>query len=148
MYVDKTQERTEMSLQKSPRYLNPRLLELARGMPCQNCGIEDGTVVAAHSNAAKHGHGRGIKSHDCFWAGLCFRCHAWLDQDYGVMDGYSSKREDKLLFFTIAMHKTMSLLLRAGKIKMANDVDVVKIFSVDNESAILDYWRNGRIRVV
>lgn len=29
-----------MNLQKSPRYLNPKLLALAKGLPCQHCGIE------------------------------------------------------------------------------------------------------------
>lgn len=137
-----------MNLAKNPRYLNQKLLQLARGMPCQHCGIEDGTVVAAHSPFAIHGHGRGVKSHDAFIAYLCYRCHAWLDQDYGVMDGYTSKREDKLRFFVKAMDKTMVHLLQTGKIKLADDIDEVEFFLIDNESKILDYWRNGRISVV
>ena len=31
-------------------YRNKKLLEVARLIPCQHCGIEDGTCVAAHSN--------------------------------------------------------------------------------------------------
>lgn len=132
-----------MSLQKVPHYRNPKLLALAKGMPCQHCGSEIG-VVAAHSNFAVHGKGKNLKAHDCFVAFLCStKCHPWLDYDYGVMDGYSSKRDDKLLFFTIAMQRTMSMLLRTGQIKLADGVDI------DNDaSKILIYWRDGRIGLV
>lgn len=56
------------------------LLEAFRILPCQNCGADDGTVAAAHSNWAEHGHGRGIKASDVFCASLCFTCHGRLDQ--------------------------------------------------------------------
>jgi hypothetical protein len=45
-------------------YRNKKLLEACREMPCQHCGSEDGTVVAAHSNQLRDGKGRGIKAHD------------------------------------------------------------------------------------
>ena len=61
-------------------YRNKKLLELVRQSPCQNCGIEDGTVVAAHSNQLRDGKGRGLKAHDYRIAALCFRCHSELDQ--------------------------------------------------------------------
>jgi len=60
-------------------YRNKKLLELARLLPCQICGIEDGTVVAAHSNQLRDGKGRGLKSSDFRIASLCFRCHAEAD---------------------------------------------------------------------
>jgi len=60
-------------------YRNKKLLELARLLPCQHCGIEDGTVVAAHSNQLRDGKGRGLKSSDFRIASLCFRCHAEAD---------------------------------------------------------------------
>ncbi len=60
-------------------YRNKKLLEIARLLPCQHCGIEDGTVVAAHSNQLRDGKGRGLKSSDFRLAGLCFRCHAEAD---------------------------------------------------------------------
>jgi len=60
-------------------YRNKKLLELARLLPCQHCGIEDGTVVAAHSNQLRDGKGRGLKSSDFRIASLCFRCHAKAD---------------------------------------------------------------------
>jgi len=61
-------------------YRNKKLLEIARLLPCQHCGIEDGTCVAAHSNQLLDGKGRGLKSHDYRIATLCYRCHAEVDQ--------------------------------------------------------------------
>lgn len=110
-----------MGLQKQPRYINRKLLDLAKGMPCMHCGIEDGTVVAAHSDSAIHGKGKGMKSHDLFVAFLCHHCHAWYDADYGTMSGYSSKREDKLEFWRRAHEQTMLTLWRNGKIKVTGD---------------------------
>ena len=61
-------------------YRNKQLLELVRQLPCQNCGLQDGTVVAAHSNQLRDGKGRGIKAHDYRVAALCYKCHSELDQ--------------------------------------------------------------------
>jgi hypothetical protein len=61
-------------------YRNKKLLELARNLPCQHCGKEDGTVVAAHSNQLRDGKGRGLKASDYRIASLCFTCHMELDQ--------------------------------------------------------------------
>ena len=61
-------------------YRNKKLLELARELPCQLCGKEDGTIVAAHSNQQKDGKGTGIKSSDYRIASLCYGCHMELDQ--------------------------------------------------------------------
>lgn len=61
-------------------YRNKRLLEVVRQLPCQHCGIEDGTIVAAHSNQLRDGKGRGIKAHDFRVAALCFTCHSAIDQ--------------------------------------------------------------------
>ena len=60
-------------------YRNKKLLEIARLLPCQHCGIEDGTVVAAHSNQLRDGKGLGLKASDFRIASLCFRCHAEAD---------------------------------------------------------------------
>jgi hypothetical protein len=61
-------------------YRNKKLLELVRQSPCQTCGSQDGTVVAAHSNQLRDGKGRGMKAHDYRIAALCYRCHMELDQ--------------------------------------------------------------------
>lgn len=56
-----------------------KLMEMYRTIPCQYCGIIDGTVCGAHSNQSKHGKGRGIKASDIYCASLCYKCHAMLD---------------------------------------------------------------------
>ena len=53
-------------------------LAAVRLLPCVKCGHPDSQ--AAHSNSAKHGKGRGIKSSDLFVIPLCFKCHAAFDR--------------------------------------------------------------------
>ena len=111
-----------MSLLKSPRYENKKLLALANGMACAGCGADDGTIVMAHSNSAIHGKARGMKSHDCFVAALCYRCHGWLDAGTDVYlcnCVWNPTREDKLEFWRRASERTMLLLWQAEKIKVA-----------------------------
>jgi uncharacterized CHY-type Zn-finger protein len=60
-------------------YRNKKILQLAKGQPCQICGREDGTTVAAHSNLQRDGKGVGLKSWDCFTAYLCYGCHQKYD---------------------------------------------------------------------
>lgn len=57
-------------------YRNPKFLKLLREIPCQHCGIEDGSVCAAHRNEGK---GMGIKVSDALVAALCLECHYQLD---------------------------------------------------------------------
>ncbi len=52
-------------------------MHLWREVPCGICGINDGTVVAAHRNEGK---GMGLKVSDALTAPLCFSCHRDLDQ--------------------------------------------------------------------
>ena len=53
-------------------------LAAIRKLPCVRCGNPNSQ--AAHSNSAKHGKGRGIKSSDLFVIPLCAICHAAFDQ--------------------------------------------------------------------
>ena len=53
-------------------------LAAVRKLPCVKCGNPDSQ--AAHSNSAKHGKGRSIKSSDQFTIPLCFKCHAAFDR--------------------------------------------------------------------
>lgn len=85
-------------------YRNKKLLELIRQSPCQHCGVQDGTVVAAHSNQLRDGKGRGIKAHDYRIAALCFTCHADLDQ------GAQLSREERLNMWEEAHRKTVGWL--------------------------------------
>ena len=52
-------------------------LAAIRKLPCIRCGNPNSQ--AAHSNSAKHGKGRGIKSSDAFTVPLCHSCHHQFD---------------------------------------------------------------------
>ena len=92
-----------MMFPKTQYLRDKKRLQSCRDLPCQNCGTEDGTVVAAHSNSGAHGKGRGIKASDEFVAALCFTCHANLDQGTGT-------KEDKSQMWHNAHLKTIALL--------------------------------------
>ena len=52
-------------------------LAAVRLLPCVKCGNPNSQ--AAHSNSAKHGKGRSIKSSDQFTIPLCRSCHFQFD---------------------------------------------------------------------
>ena len=85
-------------------YRNQKLLEVVRESPCQLCGAEDGTVVAAHSNQLRDGKGRSIKAHDYRIAALCYSCHSQLDQ------GSKMSKEDRVDIWEMAHRKTIGWL--------------------------------------
>ena len=85
-------------------YRNRKLLDAARELPCQHCGVSDGTVVAAHSNQLRDGKGRGLKAHDYRIASLCFTCHAELDQ------GSKMSKQERIEMWEEAHRKTIGLL--------------------------------------
>ena len=91
-------------------YRNKKLLELVRQSPCQTCGTEDGTVVAAHSNQLRDGKGRGLKAHDYRIAALCFRCHSELDQ------GTKMSKAERVDMFETAHRATIGWLFENGHI--------------------------------
>lgn len=93
-------------------FRSPKLLRLAEGQACVACGIDDQTVVAAHSNLLEHGKGRGLKSHDAMSAWLCFRCHSALDQ------GRSMSREERELFTKSMICKTHMRLWEQGLVRV------------------------------
>lgn len=88
-------------------YRSKKLLEACRELPCQHCGLEDGTVVAAHSNQLRHGKGRGIKAHDCFVAAMCFKCHSLIDSG-------PHSREVKQDLWQLYYERTMVELFNRG----------------------------------
>jgi hypothetical protein len=85
-------------------YRNKKLLELVRNFPCQHCGIQDGTVVAAHSNQLRDGKGKSIKASDYRIASLCFTCHSELDQ------GKNWSKQERVEIWEEAHSKTIGLL--------------------------------------
>jgi hypothetical protein len=80
-------------------YRNTKLLEKCRDLPCQLCGAEDGTVVAAHSNQLRDGKGRG------------FKCHSQIDQ------GKDLNRVMRVELWELAHRKTIGELFERGLIK-------------------------------
>jgi hypothetical protein len=86
-------------------YRNKKLLELVRQSPCQTCGTQDGTVVAAHSNQLRDGKGRGLKASDAMIAALCYRCHMNLDQ------GKDLSKQERVEIWEEAHRKTMQWLI-------------------------------------
>jgi hypothetical protein len=93
-------------------YRNKQLLELVRQLPCQNCGLQDGTVVAAHSNQLRDGKGRGIKAHDYRVAALCYRCHSELDQ------GNRLSKEERVEMWEQAHRNTIGWLFENDYVKI------------------------------
>lgn len=85
-------------------YRNKALLEAVRECPCQHCGAQDGTVVAAHSNQLRDGKGKGIKAHDYRIAALCHICHHQIDQ------GFTWNKEQKREVWEEAHRKTVGWL--------------------------------------
>lgn len=63
--------------------MSKKMREGAKGQPCINCGVNDGTVVAAHYTGMRghwFGKGTGTKVSDLCVADLCSRCHTAFDQ--------------------------------------------------------------------
>ena len=96
-------------LTKTDYLRSPALMRAYRTLPCQHCGIDDGSVCGAHSNQAIHGKGRGIKAGDQYCASLCHACHLALDQ------GRSMSRSERTQMWDAAHAKTVAALQALGK---------------------------------
>jgi hypothetical protein len=92
-------------------YRNKKLLELARGQSCVECGVNDGTIVAAHSNTGK---GMGIKASDATIMFLCHSCHFEYDQ------GKMMSKGEKLDFQFRNNAKTLRFLLEEGYLNVCS----------------------------
>jgi hypothetical protein len=93
-------------------YRNAKLLKEVAKLPCQHCGLDDGTTVAAHSNQLRDGKGRGLKANDYRIATLCFSCHANLDQ------GKELDKSQRIEMFEEAHRKTIGELFEKGIINV------------------------------
>ena len=89
-------------------YRNAKLLKSIKDIPCQLCGAEDGTIVAAHSNQLRDGKGRGLKAHDYRIATLCFKCHEETDQ------GSKLNKSQRIEMWEEAHRKTIGELFERG----------------------------------
>lgn len=93
-------------------YRSKKLLEIVRNSPCQICGCEDETIVAAHSNQLRDGKGKGIKAHDYRIAALCYKCHMELDQ------GNTLTKQQKFYDWDEAHRKTIGWLFENDYLKV------------------------------
>ena len=93
-------------------YRNPKLLKLAKDAPCMNCGIMDGTIVAAHSNQLRDNKGTGIKSDDHRISYLCSMCHARID------NGKELSREERIELWENAHRRTIGYLFTSGHLEV------------------------------
>ena len=66
-------------IEKDKRIRIPELLAAARDAPCMACGVQNGTIVAAHGPKSLAGGGMGTKPDDYAVAYLCHDCHAQVD---------------------------------------------------------------------
>lgn len=97
-------------------YRNPKLLQAVRDCPCQHCGVQDSTIVAAHSNQMRDGKGRGLKASDAMIAALCYTCHMEIDQ------GNKLSRQERVEIWEQAHRKTMQLLIESGRLIVSSSV--------------------------
>ena len=93
-------------------YRNPKLLQAVRDCPCQHCGVQDSTIVAAHSNQMRDGKGRGLKASDYRIAALCFKCHHEIDQ------GKDLSRAERLNIFEEAHRATIGWLFENNHLEV------------------------------
>ena len=94
-------------------YRNRKLLDLVRESPCQICGAQDGTVVAAHSNQQRDGKAMGLKAHDYRIAALCYTCHADIDQ------GKTLSKQEKFDKWDGAHRRTIGWLFERGHLTLS-----------------------------
>jgi len=97
-------------------YRSKQLLDAAKHVPtCMCCGrMNDGTVVAAHSNQQRDGKGKAIKAHDYRIAYLCMRCHADIDQ--GAWMDKAAKAEA----WEAAHRKSIGWMFDSGLLEIGN----------------------------
>lgn len=87
-------------------FRSEKWLKTMRELPCGVCGVDDGTVVAAHRNEGK---GMGLKVSDALVIPLCFTCHRELDQG-------KDSREHKRDRWNRAYINTIQTLVESGKL--------------------------------
>lgn len=93
-------------------YRNPKLLKLADGAPCMMCSMQDGTVVAAHSNQLRDNKGTGVKAHDHRIAFLCHQCHHMIDNDKSL------DKHDRIAAWEEAHRKTIGWLFTNNHLRV------------------------------
>lgn len=65
---------------------------------------EGGRGEPAHSNFSRHGKGKSLKAHDCYFAAACRACHREVDQ------GMRFSREERIDIWQRAFETTLLML--------------------------------------
>jgi hypothetical protein len=89
-------------------FRDKRILQFAKMQPCQHCGRNDGTTVAAHQDGLEAGKGMGMKGADHRAAYLCYDCHCAYDQRRG---DFATSPERELNFYR-AMLRTIDIWIK------------------------------------
>mgnify|MGYP001590672987 CR=1 FL=1 len=105
-----------MMFPKRNHIRSKKLTDAAKGEACTGCGVNDNTIVAAHSDCGHDGKGKGIKAEDIYIAFLCGKCH--------IAYGDPTKLDALFQRFTQsdfdrAMKRTWKRLFEKGVIKIA-----------------------------
>jgi hypothetical protein len=89
-------------------YRNKKLLRIVATFPCQSCGIQNDTIVPAHSDRLIDGKGRSLKAHDYRVAAMCYTCHMALHENPRL------SKIEKIEIWEAAHRKTIGLLFEGG----------------------------------
>jgi hypothetical protein len=103
-------ERAPVVVEKDVPHYSEAWRRAVAGLPnCVRC-MQPGGVQAAHRNQGKS---MGKKTDDCLTAALCQECHAEIDH------GKDMTREERRAALDGAIMRTLVLLFRAGKLRVA-----------------------------
>jgi len=97
-----------------------KLLSSANGEACVNCGVNDGTVVAAHYQGLRAnllGKGKSTKPHDLCVADLCSKCHSSFDNyEFSSLDTKYLRQVDQSEQFLFCIIQTLIRRVEQGVI--------------------------------
>ena len=99
-----------MTLEKNPRIESRKYLDWVATLPCADCKIEDGTIVAHHLKGrySPFSGGAGYKANDYFVMPLCYEHHTDIHngdvellnwQPYFIMQTLDRAFKDGLILF-------------------------------------------------
>ena len=92
-----------MMIPKFNYFRSKKHLQNVASLPCQICYIE-GRTQASHSNQAKHGKAKSLKSSDEFVAAICVEHHFEIDQ------GSNLTKQQRIDMWNEAYQKTVNRL--------------------------------------
>ncbi|MDP5210980.1 hypothetical protein [Microbulbifer sp. 2205BS26-8] len=138
----------------------PKLLALAKGRNCVQCGNNEITTVAAHYQGPRslsYGKGRGIKPHDAMAAHLCYRCHSEADSSALGISPEAHSARFLLLIITTQLHLFLEGRITARNhaqaflLKLCRNASVLKECGEDElhrtACRLAQCWDSGEITI-